>query len=195
MGAPVPAFLPRELVETARAHVSAVRAQERRNPARGWELRGLLRCPSCGGAMTTHTTKRDDKLYHYYRCHRSVDYGATCKQRMERADKAEAAKWASVSNILKDPERILVGMDALIERKRAELRGDPDREAASWLREARRDRPGAPRATSSHCDRAHERGGARQALADLEETRRTAERELEAIGRASGGNRGAGARP
>ena len=53
--------------------------------------------------------------------------------------------WEFVSNILKDPERILVGMDALIEHKRAELRGDPDREAASWLREARRDRPGAPR--------------------------------------------------
>jgi site-specific DNA recombinase len=183
VGAPVPAFLPRELVETARAHVSAVRAQERRNPARGWELRGLLRCPSCGGAMTTHTTKRDDKRYHYYRCHRSVDYGRhSCRQRMERADKAEGAMWEFVSNILKDPERILVGMDALIERKRAELRGDPDREAASWLErlaEIDQERRGYLKLAAKGRMSEEELD---EALADLEETRRTAERELEAIG-------------
>ena len=35
--------------------------------------------------------------------------------------------------VLKDPDRILVGMDALIEQKRAELRGDPEREERAWL--------------------------------------------------------------
>jgi hypothetical protein len=47
-----------------------------------------MRCSSCGGAMTTHTAKRGEKLY-YYRCHRNMDYGRnSCKQRMERAQKA-----------------------------------------------------------------------------------------------------------
>src|SRR5215211_2534843 len=62
------------LVERARTTMTTPRPQERKNLARGWELRGLMRCPSCGGAMGTHTAKRGDKLYHYYRCHRSVDY-------------------------------------------------------------------------------------------------------------------------
>ena len=52
VAAPVPAFLPRGLVEAARFAMAAPRPQERKNLARGWELRGLMRCPSCGGAMT-----------------------------------------------------------------------------------------------------------------------------------------------
>jgi hypothetical protein len=74
VGAPAPALLPRALVDRARTAMTTPRPQERKNLARGWELRGLMRCPSCGGAMGTHTAKRGDKLYHYYRCHRSVDY-------------------------------------------------------------------------------------------------------------------------
>jgi site-specific DNA recombinase len=58
---PVPAFLPRELVERARAAIAAPRPQERRNLARGWELRGLMRCPSCGAAMTSHTATRGER--------------------------------------------------------------------------------------------------------------------------------------
>jgi site-specific DNA recombinase len=183
VGAPVSAFLPRELVERARAQVSAPRPQERKNLARGWELRGLMRCPSCGGAMTTHTAKRDDKLYHYYRCHRNVDYGRhSCRQRMERAQKAEEAMWAFVSRALKDPGRILAGMDALIERKRAELRGDPEREAKAWLEriaEVDQERRGYLKLAAQGRMSEEELD---EALADLEETRRTAERELEAIG-------------
>jgi site-specific DNA recombinase len=183
VGAPVSAFLPRELVEKARAQVSAPRPQERKNLARGWELRGLMRCPSCGGAMTTHTAKRDDKLYHYYRCHRNVDYGRhSCRQRMERAQKAEEAMWAFVSRALKDPGRILAGMDTLIEQKRAELRGDPEREAKAWLEriaEVDQERRGYLKLAAQGRMSEEELD---EALADLHETRQVAERELEAIG-------------
>jgi len=183
VGTPVPAFLSRGLVERARAQVAAPRPQERKNLGRGWELRGLLRCPSCGGAMTTHTAKRDDKLYHYYRCHRNVDYGRhSCRQRMERAQKAEEAMWAFVSKILKDPGRILAGIDALIERKRAELRGDPKREAKAWLEriaEVDQERRGYLKLAATGRMSEEELD---EALADLEVTRRTAKRELEAIG-------------
>ena len=62
VGAPVPAFLPRELVERARSMISAPRPQERKNLARGWELRSLIRCPSCRAAMTSHTATRGEKV-------------------------------------------------------------------------------------------------------------------------------------
>ena len=133
--------------------------------------------------MTTHTAKRDEKRYHYYRCHRNVDYGRhSCKQRMERAQKAEEAMWAFVSRVMKDPERILVGMDALIERKRAEMRGDPDREAASWLErlaEVDQERRGYLKLAAKGRMSEEELD---EALAELEETRRTAESEIEAVG-------------
>jgi site-specific DNA recombinase len=183
VGAPVPTFLPRELVERARATMNTPRPQERKNLARGWELRGLMRCPSCGGAMGTHTAKRGDRLYHYYRCHRSVDYRRnSCRQKMERAQKAEEAMWEFVSRVLKDPDRILAGMDVLIEQKRAELRGDPEHEAKAWLErlaELDQERRGYLKLAATGRMSEEELD---EALADLEETRRTAERELEAIG-------------
>jgi len=46
-------------------------------------------------------------------------------------ERAEAAMWEFVSRGMKDPGRILLGMDALIKRKRAELRGVPEWEVAS----------------------------------------------------------------
>ena len=180
---PVPAFLPRELVEMARATMAAPRPQQRKNLAREWELRGVVRCPSCGGAMTSHTAKRGEKVYHYYRCHRSVDYRRNSgRQRMERAQKAEEAMWDFVSRVLKDPGRILVGMDTLIERKRAELRGDPNCEAKAWLErlaEVDNERRGYLKLAATGRMSEEELD---EALADLAETRRTAERELEALG-------------
>jgi site-specific DNA recombinase len=180
---PVPAFLPRELVERARAMMFAPRPQERKNLARGWELRGLIRCPSCGAAMTSHTATRGEKVYYYYRCHRSVDYRRnSCRQKMQRAQKAENAMWEFVSRVLKDPDRILAGMDVLIEQKRAELRGDPERETKAWLErlaEVDQERRGYLKLAAKGRMSEEELD---EALADLEETRRTAERELEAIG-------------
>jgi site-specific DNA recombinase len=156
--------------------------QERKNLARGWELRGVIRCPSCGAAMTSHTAKRGEKLYHYYRCHRSVDYRRnSCKQRMERAQKAEDAMWEFVSGAVKDPERMRVGMDALIEQKRAALRGDPEREVKVWLgrlAEVGQERRGYLRLAAQGRISDAELD---EALAELEETRQMAEQELEAL--------------
>ena len=180
---PVPAFLPRGLVEAARSAIAAPRPQERKNLSRGWELRGLMRCPSCGGAMTPHTAKRDEKRYHYYRCHRGAEYRrGSCKQRMKRAKEAEEAMWGFVSRIMKDPGRILVGMDALIVQKRSETRGDPEREAKAWLErlaEVEQERRGYLRLAATGRMSEAELDAV---LAELEETRQTAEKELEAVG-------------
>ncbi len=142
-----------------------------------------MRCPSCGGAMTPHTAKRDEKRYHYYRCHRGAEYRrGSCKQRMKRAKEAEEAMWGFVSRIVKDLGRILVGMDALIEQKRSEMRGDPEREAKAWLErlaEVDQERRGYLRlAATGHMSEAE----LEVAIAELEETRQTAERELDAVG-------------
>jgi hypothetical protein len=133
--------------------------------------------------MTSHTAKRGDKVYHYYRCHRSVDYRRnSCREKMERAQKAEEAMWEFVSRVLKDPDRILASIDVLIEQKRAELRGDPEREAKAWLErlaEVDQERRGYLKLAAKGRMSEEELD---EALADLEEARRTAERELEAIG-------------
>ena len=183
VAAPVPAFLPRGLVEAARSAMAAPRPQERKNLTRGWELRGLMRCPSCGGAMSPHTAKRDEKRYHYYRCNGGAEYRrGSCKQRMSRAVEAEEAMWGFVSRIMKDPGRILLGLDALIEQKRSETRGDPEREAKAWLErlaEVEQERRGYLRLAAKGRMSETELDAA---LAELEETRRTAERELEAVG-------------
>lgn len=133
---PVPAHLPRELVEQARVLMSSHRAPQRKQLAREWELRGLLRC-SCGVLMGTHTTTakaaKAKKPYHYYKCFRRSDYKrGICDQKAIRAERAEVAVWEFVSGLLKDPERIRVGFDSLIEQERAAMRGDPDREAEVW---------------------------------------------------------------
>jgi recombinase-like zinc beta ribbon protein len=133
--------------------------------------------------MTPHTAKRSEKRYHYYRCHRGAEYRrGSCKQRMRRAEEAEEAMWGFVSRIMKDPGRILLGMDALIEQKRAETRGDPEREARAWLvrlAEVDQERRGYLRLAATGRMSEAELDGA---LAELEEARQTAERELEAAG-------------
>jgi chromosome segregation ATPase len=133
--------------------------------------------------MGTHTAKRGDKLYHYYRCHRSVDYRRnSCRQRMVRAETAEAAMWQFVSEILKDPTRIRVGMDALIEQKRGEIRANLERETKAWLErlaEVDQQRRGYLRLAAKGHMTEHE---LEEILTELEERRRMAKEELEAIG-------------
>ena len=98
-----------------------------------------------------------------------------------RAAEAEAAVWGLISRLLKDPERLRVGLDEMIEQERAGMRGDPDQEAASWLEklsEVEQERRGYLRlAAKGHMadDELDE------ALAELEETRMTAEEELATI--------------
>jgi site-specific DNA recombinase len=135
---PVPdAGIPREWVDRAR---EAVRENRRPSSAglRFWELSGgVMRCGSCGRAMqTTSIPSKAGNVHHYYRCPRRVRDGkAGCDNaRNRRADKVEPEVWEMVSGLLKDPERLRVGLEAMIERKRARLREDPEREAAAWLK-------------------------------------------------------------
>jgi site-specific DNA recombinase len=128
---PVPPWLPRRLVDQARDMMAAHRAPDRTRLARGWELRGTMRCRSCGVLMGTHTSTYNGgkKAYYYYKCHPGRDYKrGTCQQRHVRAEPAEAAVWGFVSGLLKDPARITAGMERLIEQERNGRNGDPERD-------------------------------------------------------------------
>jgi flagellar motility protein MotE (MotC chaperone) len=132
---PVPAYLPRSLVEMARATLAAKKGSERKYVAREWELRGLLRC-SCGGRMGTQTTKPKGSsvTYHYYACNRrrQLRKMCDCVQRSLSAAEVEGRVWHFVSDLLKDPEKVRAGMNRLIEQQLSESSSDPQREAEVW---------------------------------------------------------------
>jgi site-specific DNA recombinase len=129
---PVPAYLPRELVDQARFMTSSRKGFERKHGAREWELKGILRC-SCGQNMQTHTAKADKtRPYYYYRCRRVIDYGPqACSQKGIRVEKVEPLVWDLVFGVLKDLEKIRHGMDILIQREREGAYEDPARQAAA----------------------------------------------------------------
>jgi hypothetical protein len=89
--------------------------------------------------------------------------------------------WEFVSGVLKDTERIRVGMDVLIEQKRAAKHGDPEREERAWLEqlsEVNQERRSYQRlAVKGHMTDEE----LDDALLELEEVRKTAERELDAL--------------
>ena len=133
---PVPAFLDRTMVERARAMATVNRGAQRKHLAREWELRGVMRC-SCGLKMATQTTRanasRGCHPYHYYRCNRSKDYGSgTCARKSIPVKTVEPLMWGFVSSLLKDPDTILAGMEALINRERDAGVRHPAGEAAMW---------------------------------------------------------------
>src|SRR5215203_4057950 len=136
IGVPVPAYLSRDLVDQARATMASNKGLERKHLAREWELRGLMRC-SCGAKMVTHSTQPDSRhLYHYYTCRKLKDLRkmGPCRQRSLQASSVEPMIWEFISDLLKNPELIRAGMNALIERKRAAKSREAGEEAAVWVK-------------------------------------------------------------
>ena len=181
---PVPARLPRALVDRARTTMDSNRGSERKYLAREWEIRGLVRCP-CGSKMGTHTTQpHGGRVYHYYKCRGRSPLGRAglCKQGAIRASAVEPLVWHFIADLLKNPERIRAGMERLIDEERDAGRGDPERESRVWAEKL------------AECDRLRKAYQQQQAaglmtleelgamLRDLEETRRLAQAELGSIG-------------
>jgi site-specific DNA recombinase len=123
---PVPAYLPRKLVDQARLMIKSRTGLERKHQARQWELKGVLRC-SCGQNMITNTSHHKGEAYHYYRCKRASAYGPdACPQRMIRIDRVEPLLRDFVFGVLSDPDTIQRGLDSLIQRETEEVRDDPE---------------------------------------------------------------------
>jgi len=183
---PVPASerLPRDLVDLACATMDATKGSERKHLARAWELRGVMRC-SCGSKLKTRSSRPEGRgPYHYYICSRRVELRGmcSCTQKAIRALDAEEAIWGFVSRLLKDPERIRLGMERLIDEERsAANRGDPQSTAKAWadkaaecvrLRAAYQDQQAAGLMTLEELGKK---------LSELDEIRRQAEKEHSAL--------------
>jgi site-specific DNA recombinase len=131
---PVPAHLPKNLVDRARSALENSKGYERKGLTRGWELRGLVRCP-CGSGMGTQTSRsKGGPSYHYYTCVRRRKRGrlCTCTQKSLAAIDAESTVWGFISDLLQDPRKISAGMETLIGQERATGPQEPVKEARLW---------------------------------------------------------------
>jgi hypothetical protein len=98
---PIPdAGIPREWVDAAR---EAIKDNKRPSNAgrRFWPLSGgILRCPTCGWAMSPHTISLDGKSTkrYYYRCanHMKFAYDGCSNYRHYRAEELEEQVWQEV---------------------------------------------------------------------------------------------------
>jgi hypothetical protein len=176
--------VPRELVEAARLAI-----RDNRLPSnagrRFWELSGggILRCSLCGGRVAPHSSKnRQGNRYFYYRCVRNWQHRACQHGKSHKAADLEAEVWELVSDAMKDPEQLRADLDTMVEQQRsAGRRGDPEREAKTWLEKLTE----VDRKRSAYQDQQAEGlitiDELRSKLSGLEETRKTAQKELEAF--------------
>src|SRR5215212_3847709 len=182
---PVPdAGMPREIVDVAQEQI-----KDNCRPSsaghRFWELSGgIIRCAGCNRVLISRkrTKKKGGRRYEYfyYHCSGYNKYGLKgCdKARFASAPKLEGQVWEFVCGILLDPAEVRSDLDRAIELERKGRYGDPEAEAKHWLEklsEIDEERRGflrlaaKGRITDEELD---------EELASLEETRRTAERDL-----------------
>ena len=174
-------------MDTARTAIAGNRSPSKLG-GRFWELSGaLMRCGVYKRAMEPvdrYYKSRSGKkgVISYYRCREANLRKETCpNNKTIRPDKAHPEVWDLVSGLLSEPERLRKGLDAMIEEPRGALRSDPELEAKAWLvRLAALDRK-----RGGYLDLAAEgimdRDELRAKLAELQENRETAEREIAAI--------------
>jgi site-specific DNA recombinase len=184
---PVPdSGVSREIVGAARQAIKLNRAPSNAG-RRFWELSGgFVHCGLCGHVMDSHTTANPGRpLYFYYACRTRYKKGvqACSNGKYLAAAKVEALVWEGVTKLLKDPQQLRADLDAMIAQERRDvLRGDPDQEAKLWadkLAEVERKRARYQDMAASDLITFDELKGR---LLELDETRETAERELEIIG-------------
>ena len=91
--------------------------------------------------------------------------------------------WEEVCGVLKNPEHLRADLEAMIGQERNGLRGDPEREVEAWLDKLSEVDSKRSRFQEMAAEGliTFEESGAK--LNELEETRTTARRELESLGR------------
>jgi site-specific DNA recombinase len=129
---------PRAMVDAARERIGQ---GERRPPStiahRFWQLSGgIVRCGECGSVLSPKARPRTSgKIDAWYSCRQRRNNGARdcTHSRMYRADAMEQTIWDAVYALISDPDRLKRQHERALERKRKEMRGDPDREARDLL--------------------------------------------------------------
>lgn len=119
----------------------------------------------------------------YHRCRRRNRDGASAcsHSKCHRAETVEAQVWDLISGLLKAPERLKAGIDAMVEAERAGMRGDPEQEAKVWieqLSEIGKERRGYLRLAAKGSITDEELD---EALAELEDTHQAAEKALQSL--------------
>ena len=108
---PVPAVVEPGLQERAMAILEENSRYRNRKNDRRYLLRGLVRCATCGGACTGHTSSRRGKKYHYYACRTAKTYNFGMapphKASFVSAKWLEELVWSDVRRFLEDPGEIL----------------------------------------------------------------------------------------
>jgi Recombinase zinc beta ribbon domain len=184
---PVPdAGIPREVVDAAREMIRDNRAPSNAG-RRFWQLPvGAVYCGGCGMRMTRYAVPMRGRRYAYYKCSRLIRFGKDgCSpgrlRTTHRAEEVERRVWEFVSYLMKDPTELNKDLERMIELEKRGAHGNPERESKVWLdklAEVDAERRGylklAARSSMTEAE-------LDQALADLEETRATAESELAAL--------------
>jgi site-specific DNA recombinase len=184
---PVPdSGIPREWVDLAREAIKD-NVKFSQNNNRPWELSGgLAHCAECGWALSTHTARKPNTKYvnYYYRCSRvqvHYAYKMCTNNKHQRADRLEPMVWNYVSGVMKNPEELRTDLDRMIELEKRGTRGDPSKDAKLWadkLVEVERKRAKYQEAFAADAVTLPE---LKAYLTQLDETRKTAEHELDAL--------------
>jgi hypothetical protein len=184
---PVPdAGVPREVVDAARPTIKSNRPSSNAG-RRFWQLSGgIMHCGACGNAMSSQTSVRKSGhmyFYYYYYCNRGASSGRhdCTSSKCNRAEQIESTVWNFTYKLLTRPEQLRVDLERMIEFERKGVLGDPEREAKAWydkMAEADWERRGYQRLAAKGLVSDEELD---EALAELEETRATAKRELETL--------------
>jgi site-specific DNA recombinase len=113
---PVPPLVDEATWQAAQAQLLANSQYSRRNNGRHqYLLRGLVRCPRCGGSYTGYTQRGSRG----YRCNRS-DWGSSstgqkCPPGAVPAAALEAAVWSAVTNAIREPKVLVEEYQKLLE--------------------------------------------------------------------------------
>ena len=93
----------------------------------------------------------------------------------------EGTVWKSITELLCQPDQLRADLDAMIEQEQANLRDDPNQEARTWLEKLEQLDRQRDRAQDLAIEGLLSYDELRSKLADLEDARRIAERELETL--------------
>jgi hypothetical protein len=100
---------------------------------------------------------------------------------MRRVEDLEPQVWEVVSDLLANPEQLRADLDRMIELERSTVRGAPDREQEMWLDKLAEVNHKRTRYQEMAADDLITFDELRAKLAEIDETRSVAERELEAL--------------
>jgi hypothetical protein len=135
--------------------------------------------------MGSHTTTPTAKsgMYFYYVCRTRYmkGRGACTGTKHFPVAELEARVWEAVPGILKDPEQLRADLDAMIEIERDNMLGEPGKEIKLWANKLAETDHKRARYQEMAADDLITFEELRARLAELDDTRKTAERELDAL--------------